>query len=264
MFGGKCALTLAAELNGIFSAPYIGKYAPEHELRSIGVAIMTTPDTPGWGMLEYAETPHVRQRVIELLENYNWENLARPKFTRYAELNWAEVNSNRDFRPQAFEVFVPDKGATVNEVCVGCGNKPKWGSGRGVHWLSCKCWTTKVGTPKDVLTDWYASESSRLTVAQYKGLCTAGKGITKKQAEDRIPEDLKLTYAVWADIPFDKKCSLVSQAKIDSIWINLKSGRPVTVVGTSYGSIKIKHQNDSVTTKQQHYFASDYYPISLQ
>jgi len=61
---------------------------------------------------------------------------------------------------------------------------------------------------------------------------------------------------------YEQKCDLARRAKIDDIWVSVKTGREVIIKGNNFRGVMLLHESGRRTIKKHHYFAYDYYPTS--
>lgn len=64
----------------------------------------------------------------------------------------------------------------------------------------------------------------------------------------------------YQGLSFNEQCRVALSAKVGDIWKSNATGRTVTVIGNSNGTLRLKHETGRVTQKKHHYFAYDYTP----
>lgn len=65
-------------------------------------------------------------------------------------------------------------------------------------------------------------------------------------------------------LPFNEKCKLALESKHGDNWKNIKTGRTVIILNCNprLGCVTLLHQSGRRTTKQHHYFAYEFEPLS--
>lgn len=64
---------------------------------------------------------------------------------------------------------------------------------------------------------------------------------------------------------YKTRCALAATAQIGDVWVHRKTGKKAEIIGyPSWKLLKIRHESGRISTKQEHYFAGDFEPITKE
>jgi len=65
-------------------------------------------------------------------------------------------------------------------------------------------------------------------------------------------------------LPWPEQVDYVRKHAVGSVWLNRKSGRPVTVSNSRGNRLTLRRSKGKDSTIEEHYFASDYLPTKKE